>query len=781
MNVTMNYSVTFASEWHVGSGRGRPGDVDRLVKRRRRTQLPYLPAKTLTGVWRWEAENVAEAFAAKPAGDALADLVRVLFGDTPAEDGAARRNSRPTRGRASRGRPRPAAVSVRSADFAPDVVGALDANDLQPHVAMVVSQTAIEESGVAMSKTLRRTEVVRRGAELHGRVDLNLSVISDSERARALALLVVSAERLRRIGGKRNRGMGRFALRFEIPDFIRAQINPANDVLVWALTELTTVTDLRIALPDPVPTPVRESDGEIELLELVISAIDPLVIEDVVVGNVTRTLDCIPGARLLPIVAGALRRVGIDPDPMIDAGTLQIRNALPDVGGSRGLPVPLSFYETRREFRSMGTSYAPLGAGGAGVVNLLAGDVVPVRPDIAMFQQVRSGWIADDRSSSVPTYRAALPTRVETMNTIDDSRGRTHSDVGGLYSYETLDDGEVFRSVIIATSSVATALRSIFGGDGQTDRVGTSKKDDFGRVHISLGSVVSSAGPLTSETVEAFTLWCVSPLLVLTGDGTPITSLGGVADILGDLLGAAVSVDRDEVGDRCWSRPFRSETWKARWGLPNPSLVGISAGSVAAFRCVSPVSTAALQRLELVGLGLRRAAGFGEIRISHRAVDEPRLGRSVATPEAVSTRRAGSELAESVFAESILVAEWRSRVQRAAAIAKLDELLGHSAASITASRLGGFRDAVSQMSGPQDPVWLPKGLREQAADPLTLGAAFATLPARLLGERGLLPPVPDLSHALWREAVVTIVDAAIRNAIRGGTVRRDESEGDDHA
>ena len=39
------------SDWHVGSGTGRPGSIDRLIIRDA-DGLPFVPAKTLRGIWR---------------------------------------------------------------------------------------------------------------------------------------------------------------------------------------------------------------------------------------------------------------------------------------------------------------------------------------------------------------------------------------------------------------------------------------------------------------------------------------------------------------------------------------------------------------------------------------------------------------------------------------------------------------------------------------------------------------------------------------------------------
>ena len=53
LEVQTNFTIAIAmeSDWHIGSGTGRRGDMDRMVKRDR-DGLPYLPAKTITGIWR---------------------------------------------------------------------------------------------------------------------------------------------------------------------------------------------------------------------------------------------------------------------------------------------------------------------------------------------------------------------------------------------------------------------------------------------------------------------------------------------------------------------------------------------------------------------------------------------------------------------------------------------------------------------------------------------------------------------------------------------------------
>ena len=43
--------VLMLSDWIVGTGEGRVGEVDATV-RRDADGLPFVPAKTLTGIWR---------------------------------------------------------------------------------------------------------------------------------------------------------------------------------------------------------------------------------------------------------------------------------------------------------------------------------------------------------------------------------------------------------------------------------------------------------------------------------------------------------------------------------------------------------------------------------------------------------------------------------------------------------------------------------------------------------------------------------------------------------
>ena len=76
--------IEFLSDWHIGSGMGRPGDIDRLVQRDRHN-LPYIPAKTVTGIWRDACERVAYGLDNGHTNGVWHQWVNYLFGDQPAD------------------------------------------------------------------------------------------------------------------------------------------------------------------------------------------------------------------------------------------------------------------------------------------------------------------------------------------------------------------------------------------------------------------------------------------------------------------------------------------------------------------------------------------------------------------------------------------------------------------------------------------------------------------------------------------------------------------------
>ena len=79
--------LNFDSDWHVGSGAGIPGSVDRQVLRDEEG-FPYVPGKTLTGILRDAAEWIADVRDAAENGSQRWKKALIgLFGEQPESHG----------------------------------------------------------------------------------------------------------------------------------------------------------------------------------------------------------------------------------------------------------------------------------------------------------------------------------------------------------------------------------------------------------------------------------------------------------------------------------------------------------------------------------------------------------------------------------------------------------------------------------------------------------------------------------------------------------------------
>ena len=78
--------LRFDSDWHVGSGVGIPGSVDRQVLRDEEG-FPYVPGKTLTGILRDAAEWIADVRDAEKKGNKWKNALIGLFGEQPESHG----------------------------------------------------------------------------------------------------------------------------------------------------------------------------------------------------------------------------------------------------------------------------------------------------------------------------------------------------------------------------------------------------------------------------------------------------------------------------------------------------------------------------------------------------------------------------------------------------------------------------------------------------------------------------------------------------------------------
>ncbi|MDE5851092.1 MAG: CRISPR-associated protein [Muribaculaceae bacterium] len=188
MDIT--YKVEFFTDWHCGSGLSAGAYVDALVVKDS-DGLPYLPGKTVKGLLREAAEDIA----ALRSGDddelresRMAEI-RKGFGHFDGNDDSGHGALRGT-------------AHFTNAVIPSTERQAITAGALQPYIYRTISSTAIGDDGTAVDKSLRRMEVTAPCA-LEGKI-LNLP---DGEDFREI---ITDAMRyIKRLGQNRNRGLGR--------------------------------------------------------------------------------------------------------------------------------------------------------------------------------------------------------------------------------------------------------------------------------------------------------------------------------------------------------------------------------------------------------------------------------------------------------------------------------------------------------------------------------------------------------------------------------------------
>ncbi|MGC5234469.1 RAMP superfamily CRISPR-associated protein [Streptomyces albogriseolus] len=751
--------LVMLSDWHVGSGTGRHGLLDRAVQRDR-SGLPYVPAKTLTGVWRDACERAAAALdGGAPAGRWRA-WVEYLFGGQPALEEPGVPKNADGRG------PRPAALRVGSAHCPPAVAAALagrprlaaSAVFLKPGVRLDA------ETGAAAQEMLRFEEMGRCGAVLYGTAALpGVDKLDGDGRKVADALLAAGAGLIESLGGKRRRGAGRCRLELEAEDMAVDWAWLATGPAIPAPPDVTVTP----AVP-AVPTDVRSQAGvaadaerepwEVADLRLVLE--QPVVAHERTVGNAVRGMDHVPGWMLLPAVLERLAAPGAA--EAARRGHLVVTHALPEVDGRPGRPVPRCLVHAKDD---------PFDQR-----NLLA-----ERPE-PRFEEFGAGYVGEYAvGTAVRVWQC--PRTDHTHNTVDDAVQRPTERVGGLYTYQAIAEGTVLRAQVRAAAGVLPAGWA--GRLGGVWHIGRSRKDGYGRVRV---EAAPTAGPDPHPMPHGrLRVWLLSDVLIHDARLRASTNPYDLAAVLGRELGVRLAPAEGQV-----VAARRLDPWHRRWGLPRHSLVGLSAGGCLEFGVLEGrLDPGAVARVETTGVGLRRAEGFGQVLIGDPLLDAELGGAAV--PE-LANEPGSSDLVPgepgqtpnsdakdtAVWLGPIVRAAWREEIHRVAEALASDpdrraKVLGPGHQAVPPSQFGALRTLVHPLSAPDEPrvrVWLkglgdtdirnrawPDTVRERLEALLTAPDKvwdLLSLPEESLTTDGM--PALEVRRVLWPEAVRALVE-----------------------
>jgi CRISPR-associated protein Csx10 len=585
----LTLQIKFDSDWHIGEGAGQQGHIDRLVRRTPGDELPYVPAKTITGVWRDACELVAAGLdaEAKDGECHWSEIVDAIFGDQPAQ----------AQGRAGAKPPHGARLSVRPAHLSDAL-----RRHLRPHHPLHQALTFIkagvkidESSGQAVDEHLRFEEVVRGGVALESSCSLNVVGLSQDQIAAAKALLWAGTKAVRRLGGKRRRGLGRCTLNFQCDT---SQALPALEDTPPRLPPMSNSSAGATAIPDAP----ADADGW-QMLPLTVSLGTPAVVPERTVGNVVYSLDFVPGTYLLGHVTRLLQaHLGDAVTAHIARGDIQVSNAYLEVDKQRGLPVPFAVHFDKDKGGL---------EDGQKVWNLL--QETPGKDQATQLKQHRSGFVGGFDGATLPIFDH-VRFQQKTHNTINDERQRPTEEEGGVFTYEAMQAGTVFHGMLRMRKAIADDLgrRASEWWKLLTGpiRIGIAKKDDYGAATLEVAAPRDVRSDVKASG-NTLTVWLLSDMLLRDKGLRPTAAIEAVAEAMGETLKVKLTPCRTQIRTR------RTEGWHVTWGLSRPSYVGLMAGSCVRFDVEGTLTDTALQDLEKKGLGERRAEGFGEVRFNH--------------------------------------------------------------------------------------------------------------------------------------------------------------------
>lgn len=773
---TLSIQVRFLSDWHIGTGTGRPGDIDRLTARDH-DGLPFVPAKTLTGILRDAGERLALALDDGQPGGPWTDLLTDLFGDQP----ALARGPVPAS-------PRKARLSVRPARFAEPLAAHLRRDPtLRAALTFIKPGVMIDpRSGRAADQHLRFEEMVRLGAELATDMQLDLAGVAGDRADDLRALLLASLRLVERLGGKRRRGAGRV----ELTPATMSGGKAAVDAAIARLTQRPLPAP-RLEESSPPATlpglPMAQAET-FTRLPVTITLDTPLAVGRRTLGNQVETLDFLPGSSLLPVIARACALAGIDVSSAIRRGDIRVSPLSPSVGDQPGLPVPFALARPKN-----------VGADGYSFVNRLV-----QRDHDQQLKPLRDGYVAETASALTLVQVAPIQ---RTHNTIEDQVQRPTRIVGGLFTYAAIPAGTILSGEVTIRSDLAhRAVPAITALNGQPERLGRSKKDDYGAVTLQIGKPDTRSATVQARPDGLVTLWCLSDLLLRSPGLRATPTLKTLCEVVAGAFGGDTRVELDD-NTLQMVRVRRLDSWQERWGMPRPSLLGLQAGSCIRLRITPPPTADQLAAIARDGVGERRAEGYGRISINPPLLDRATIPAKEMDGIVSIDDTSPLPVVVGAFAQALERQAWRIALHQAASLAGADAdfrrsrlLLDDKASGPNMSQLGGLRAVLGRLRAPADRAFV-LGWFDQVAKvrqrrkrwPAATLRAFRSLIEQpdhvwtLLHEAGRLSALPSLTgrpaaelrEEMWADAVRTLFDAVFHNhkRLQDGQSSKDDRHG----
>lgn len=572
-------NVAFLSDWHCGSGAGRHAGIDREIALK--DGLPYVPGRTLKGLWRDACERVAFALDNGKENGQWAALVRELFGSPS----LALSNNGDSRG----------LLHVSPAVLTSAWRDRLTQND--GDVARLLKSglrvsrrnvTIDDETGAAKRNHLRLIEFARAGLDLSAEYS-----IDTAQRWEIDLLLSVGLNELTHIGSYRRRGSGRCTVTDS------HTFAPVEDILREHLDDVqhfNVPVDLRSSKGLTLHASPNSSEGMLRRAgTLRITLTQPVLATKAVLGNLLVSHDFIPGSVVLPLVAKA---IGADAPQLIRNQRIIVTDAVPAVDGHRMAKTPRSLLSSEK-----GTGW-----------HRNSTDVRDARissPEPADRAISGWGWFSEDRTWSIHHQELVVSAHAS----INDAAQRTLDN--GVYSLQAIPAHTVLDAEVWLPESTSERFGESLPSKA---RLGRYRDSEFGGVTIEWIEAEDSAdsvhrGVTDVKNNEEFSIWLTSDASLVDRNSLVDCSPERVAtDIAAKLKILGYSEELEVVREKTFVSMGRRDSWTASHSLPRPTIPVMSAGSVITFKATQAIPASVLSDVLNQSIGVRKSEGFGRIQ-----------------------------------------------------------------------------------------------------------------------------------------------------------------------
>ena len=289
-----------------------------------------------------------------------------------------------------------------------------------------------------------------------------------------------------------------------------------------------------------------------------------------------------------------------------DKNTCYLNGYLLSQKGKRTLPVPISWFKDKdtqisdNSFQITGYDFS------------IDGEEKPETPKSVG----ESFWT--EEGGFVRFYNEKR--RINIHNRRDRKKGRSSQEEGEIFSYDAIDTGQVFQSVILCHEADVDFLKNLLQKSADI-WLGGSQSAGYGHTKISDVNCHDTWNEINIPSTERInreylTITLLSDLILRDEwgqyavippskeDKTPAPLTKELEKVLGTLKPQRSFADNNLVGG-----------FNRKWGLPLPQVPVLKAGSVFVFDKIL-LTSEKIQQLENLGIGERRVEGFGRIAVN---------------------------------------------------------------------------------------------------------------------------------------------------------------------